>query len=177
MNTHWHNKEEFRQIPNDDRFISCDGKVLSFRRGSAKILANAPDRDGYLKISRPEIKIHIAVLTVWREPKPFPMAQGRHLDGVKSNCHISNLAWGTSKENGMDKRNHGKAKGSGNPAVKMTEELVLRLRSEYASKPISVLVKENPPFSQFAIWAAVSGYTWSHLPGAIPRNRKCFKGS
>jgi hypothetical protein len=169
-----HNQKEFKQIPGDDRFVSCDGEILSFRSGAPKLMALVPDFDGYLKVSRPEIKVHHAVLLAWIGARPVS-AQARHLDGVKVNNHAGNLVWGTAKENGNDKRLHGNGKGERNGAAKMTAEFVLKLREEYKSKSLSVLRKENSDFSQFAIWAAVSGYTWSHLPGAIPKRRTCYK--
>jgi hypothetical protein len=164
----------FRKIPNDDRFVSRDGRILSMRQGCMKILRSAPDKDGYLKVSRPEIKIHHAVLLAWKGPRPAG-AQARHLNGRRTVNLPANLAWGTATENGQDKRLHGSSKGIKNPAARMTEAMVLRLREDYVHKSLSVICRENPCLSKFALWAAMSGYTWSHLPGAIPRGRKCFK--
>jgi hypothetical protein len=176
MNSQWFNKEEFRPIPNDDRFVSIDGRILSLRKSKPKILVNVLDTDGYFKVSRPEIRVAQAVLLAWRGPRPDGH-ESRHLDGDKQNNHVSNLKWGTPKQNGLDKRRHGTAKWEKNNQVKMSEEMVIKLREEYKSKPLSVLEKENSSMSRFAIWAAVSGYTWAHLPGAIPKNRKCSKGT
>ena len=175
MSSVWYKKREFRLIPGDDRFVSIYGDILSFRQyPEGKLLKLVPDTDGYLKVSRPELRVHQSVLAAWLGPRPEG-AETRHLDGNKTNNHVSNLAWGDQRENGVDKRRHGNSKGLRNPACKMTEEFVAAIRLEYKHKPLRVIHSENAQYSKFAIWAALSGYTWGHLPGSIPKNRKCFK--
>lgn len=95
------------------------------------------------------------------------------MDGDKMNNHISNLVWGTNAENSEDMARHGTLKGERNPASKLTEPDVIRLRKEAINKPLKVMCEENPQWSRFAVWAAVSGYTWSHVPGALVRGRTC----
>ena len=58
---------------------------------------------------------------------------------------------------------------------KMIEADVLRLRKERPTTTLRQLHLENPQWSKFAIWAACTGYTWPHLPGAIVSGRKCTK--
>lgn len=64
-------------------------------------------------------------------------------------------------------------KGSANPASKMTEQDVIRIRSERLHKSTAQIVRENPQWSWSAVWQAITGYSWAHLPGAVPQNRKC----
>ncbi len=59
--------------------------------------------------------------------------QIRHLDGNPSNNRVSNLAWGTGKENMEDSRRHGiLAKGTSNWNAKLNEKDVLAIRSALA---------------------------------------------
>lgn len=189
MNVALFDKQEFREIPGFPQyFVSIDGQILSLNlaaKGYAQykephLIIGYIDKDGYgrvtLRVDRKKKKVfrHTAVLLAWRGPRPEG-EEGCHDDGNKSNNHVSNLLWGTQKKNGLDKRRHGKVKGEGNHRHKMVEADVLRLRAEYLHKPLPQLMRENPQYSQFAIWAAVSGYSWSHLPGAIPKNRRCTK--
>jgi hypothetical protein len=190
MNVIFFEKQDCREIPGcQGYYVSIDGIIVS-RRGQGR-LHNTPihhprkiktyiDKDGYSKFSpriagrRSHRFVHSSVLEAWRGPCPDGM-ECRHLDGVKSNMHVSNLEWGTKIQNGRDKAKHGRVKGEGNHRHKMTEQDVIKLRSEYLHAPLSALCRGNPQWSKFAIWAAVSGYTWSHLPGAIPKNRRCSK--
>jgi hypothetical protein len=175
MESIWHEKIEYRMIPGDGRYVSRDGVVISLRRGAPKTLKPTPDTYGYYMLSRPPTRIHKAVALAWIGPRPAPKMEVRHLNGDNSDNRLSNLAWGTQKENNDDVRRHGTRKGEKNAASKMTPELVAKLRRDYIHKPLRVIMRENPQYSQFAIWAACSGYTWSHLPGAIPKRRTCYK--
>lgn len=57
---------------------------------------------------RDSVYVHIAVLTAFRCPRPFPEAQGRHLDDNKLNNCLDNLEWGTPRENMADALANGK---------------------------------------------------------------------
>lgn len=54
-------------------------------------------------------RIHVLVLENFRGKKPNG-CEARHLDGNKDNNKLSNLKWGTKKENGQDKIKHGTSK-------------------------------------------------------------------
>lgn len=51
-------------------------------------------------------KVHSLVLETFVGPKPEGM-QCRHLDGNRKNNELTNLRWGTQKENEADKTTHG----------------------------------------------------------------------
>lgn len=53
------------------------------------------------------IKVHTLVLEAFHGPRPFEDALCRHLDGDCQNNHVSNLQWGTAKENLEDSIRHG----------------------------------------------------------------------
>ncbi len=52
------------------------------------------------------VTVHKLVAWTWIGPKPGPEQMVRHLDDNKLNYHLSNLSWGTAKDNADDyKRN------------------------------------------------------------------------
>lgn len=59
-------------------------------------------------------KMSVIVALAWIGPKPNPTDHARHLDGNKKNNHYTNIAWGSSLENGLDTRWHNKV-GRGKP--------------------------------------------------------------
>ena len=57
---------------------------------------------------RKRYAVHKLVAHTHLGPQPAPDYEVRHLDGNKMNNHISNLAWGTKKENADDRERHGR---------------------------------------------------------------------
>ena len=51
--------------------------------------------------------VHSIVLETFVGPRPSPEHQARHLNGVKTDCRLANLCWGTAKENYEDRIRHG----------------------------------------------------------------------
>ena len=95
-------------------FISDHGRVYSAK--SNKILVDKKmDKQGHVGVCLSESKIHKKYAYTHRlvaeafipNPDEYPIV--RHLDGDPSNNHISNLAWGTQKDNFMDSVRHGTA--------------------------------------------------------------------
>lgn len=184
----WHEGDKYLNIKTHPGiFVSSNGVLISFRRVGPSpekgimhrypvVINGSPDKDGYLYISRPKRHIHEIILTTWQKNRPGKL-QARHIDGNKHNNRSSNLVWGTAKENGSDKAIHGKAKGIGNHQAKLTELDVMELRKKRTDMPLSAIYPLYPNLSKFAVWAAITGYTWTHLPGAISGNRKCSKDS
>lgn len=66
-------------------------------------------------------------------PRPTPLHEGRHLDDVKSNCRLDNLAWGTRDDNGEDRKRNGvptgSASGVGNGRAVLNDASVARMRA------------------------------------------------
>lgn len=86
----------------------------------------------------------------------------RHLDGNKLNCTLSNLKWGTRKENEADKILHGtKPLGERNGLAKLTESIVKNIRAEVGSSTYQLATKYN--ISQQNVSAIRSGKTWKHV--------------
>jgi hypothetical protein len=84
------------------------------------------------------VAVHQLVMLAFEGPCPQGQ-EVRHLDGNPfGNWYPENLAYGTHKENGADMARHGFAKagasrGEGHFRAKLTEELVIQIRKEYAA--------------------------------------------
>jgi hypothetical protein len=78
----------------------------------------ATDSDGYqvvtlyLNGTRPSRKVHTLVLEAFVGPRPDGMVT-RHLDGDPSNNRLSNIAYGTPRENSLDRVRHGRGSKPG----------------------------------------------------------------
>lgn len=75
-------------------------------------------------------ELHRLVLMAFVGPCP-PGMVARHLDGNPGNNDISNLCWGTRKENSADAIRHGTiARGERQGSSKLTAEQVRQIRAE-----------------------------------------------
>jgi hypothetical protein len=73
-------------------------------------------------------RVHHLVLEAFKRPKPKGL-EGRHLDGNHSNNAISNLEWGTHRENEQDKiRHETHSKGERNGMAKLTNQEAQSIR-------------------------------------------------
>jgi len=92
--------------------------------------------------------------------------QCRHFpDRNRTNNAISNLHWGTGKENASDRSFHGTSMiGTKNPSATFAEKDILAIRSEYASGWYSqrrLARKHNT--CQTTISAILRRETWKHI--------------
>ena len=77
--------------------------------------------------------IHRLVLETF-SPQADPTLVCRHLDGVKTNCLLSNLRWGTESENSRDRVFHGTTiKGENHHWAKLTWREVRAIRKRLAA--------------------------------------------
>lgn len=132
-----------KQIPNyPDYLISENGDVFSKKRGTISKMKPRLDRV-YLQVDlrnngrRKTEYIHrLVLMTFDRMPKPHEVA--RHFpDGNPVNNRISNLQWGTHKENSYDRdyiHKTGKVSANwneNNGRCKLSNEQVLEIRELY----------------------------------------------
>lgn len=136
-------REVWKDIPSFEGIYqaSTDGRIKRVSNGpstyAGRILKPTTHYNGYMEVSLcadgkqyKSLRIHTLVLITFSKPKPDGY-QCRHLDGNKQNNRLTNLVWGTSKENANDRRNHGGYKGtrgSKNITAKLTENQVKEIR-------------------------------------------------
>jgi hypothetical protein len=114
---------EYRDIPGFPGYrVGSDGSVwfawITCRSGRKltnrwKRMKAATNKKGYLSINLtpPEggryqtLRVHRLVLEAFTGPCPDGM-ECRHLNGIRADCRLVNLTWGTRAENIEDKRKH-----------------------------------------------------------------------
>lgn len=110
---------EYRDIPDWPGYrVGDDGSVwnswINCRWGRRmtdrwKMMKPGIQKKGYLYVNLTPpgggkyktFRVHRLVLTAFVGPYPDGM-ESRHLNGVKSDCRLENLAWGTSEQNRAD---------------------------------------------------------------------------
>lgn len=150
--------------------ISSFGRVYSVRR---KKFLKLGFRDNGIMVYRTvclqkygrrwDYLVHRLVLLTFVGPCPLGM-ECRHLDGDSLNNHLDNVVWGTKKENGLDKRKHGRSKGENNHRAKFTNEEVLEIRRLHDNRvmtdaEISRRFKTTP----HRVWTIVHRKSWTHI--------------
>lgn len=170
---------EYRPIQNAEGYwVGDNGVVITVwekkpgsrkRRGHQRVLPGCPDSQGYLEvhINRVTRKIHRLVLETFVGPCPKGMAC-RHLDGNPSNNNLSNLCWGTYRENWEDKVRHGRDNvghnnGEVNGRSKLTEDDVREIRRTYR-KGLGGQMGRKYGVDRVTIRAVAIGKLWSHIP-------------
>lgn len=109
------------------------------------------------------LRVHHLVLTAFVGERP----EGKwalHNDGNSLNNKLSNLRWGTPKENCDDRAKHGNTMfGESNPKSKLSSEDVKEIREAYQSGEVSqVELAEAFGVTQPHISAIVLQKTWRH---------------
>ena len=126
------------------------------------------------KPRRKNAGVHRLVLDAFVGPCPGKVC--RHLDGNPSNNHISNLAWGTPKQNSEDMVHHGRSR-SGLSKGSLTDDQVLDIRKRANAGESYVDILADYPDQQLpTIRRSATGLRYTHLPNAAPhRPRNRFK--
>lgn len=103
--------------------------------------------------------VHQLVLEAFVGPKPSGMGC-RHLDGDPRNNRLSNLRWGTPKENSEDMIAHGRS-----TKKVLSDEIILSIRQEYAEGFLSIgEIARKFNLSQTFASAVIRGKRSGHLP-------------
>lgn len=101
-------------------------------------------------------RVHRLVLETFVGPCPKGK-EARHKNGDPSKNALYNLAWGTKKENGLDKRRHGTVKGINS---KLTQDDVRRIRNDTRT---TLEIARTYGLSQPSISSIKHRRTWAHV--------------
>lgn len=142
MNNHFYHSELewWRQVPDYDGYwVSQWGRVLSLRLSKTKhrFLSPILKTTGYYAVTlvndagKWQIHIHQLVMSLFvGEPGNLVV---NHLDGCKTNNHLSNLEYCTQRENHIHASEHGlKAVGERNGDSRLLESEVIEIRRLHA---------------------------------------------
>ena len=180
--------EIFKPIPGYPGYeISNYGKVRSYWRiipggkqsgdwaivdTPQKILRGSMSKDGYPQVTlsgKITRKIHKLVLLAFVGPPP-PGHESCHKDGIRTRCFLSNLYYGTHRQNVLDRIKHGNGpqcqwKGEKHPGAKLTDEQAIEIRKMYATHNYSQRqLAKNFGVSQSVINDIILRKKWVHLP-------------
>lgn len=170
--------ESWAEVPDFDGFyeVSSFGRVRSYRRDGGKaderhaepkMLSPCPS-NGYSVVTlrrggkQRMYRVHSLVLTAFCGPRPDGQ-ESCHQNGVRSDNRLSNLAWGTHKEN-MDQRDKhgGTPMGESHGCAKLTERQVLEIRN-LADDYTHAELGRRYGVTYHAISFIVAGKKWKHL--------------
>lgn len=116
--------------------------------------------------------IHVEVAKAFI-PNPFNKPEVNHLDGIKSNCHVSNLQWATRLENiehAFKNRLIIPAVGQQQSNTVLTDDQVRYILSQKDKGPRE-LAREMKLKTHTIICSIRLGKTWNHISG-LPKNDK-----
>lgn len=173
--------ERWRDVPGFEGIyrVSDHGRLSSRTpdgRGSYRRYLTRGSRDAYRLVALhdgPRLRrtaMHILMLEAFIGPRP-PGMEARHLDDVKHNNVLSNLAWGTQAENNADRmRNTGRigdrpyVRGSAHFNNRgLTEADVVEIRRCAALGETQESLASRFPTSRGNVAVIVTGRTWKHV--------------
>lgn len=108
-------------------------------------------------------RVHRLVLEAFVGPCPEGM-ECRHLNGVKADCRLMNLAWGTQERNRQD--NHDAkayAKGAAHTQAKLTEDAVRDIRARRAAGEPARGIAADYGITQSTVSNIVHRRSWTHI--------------
>ncbi|WP_341249098.1 HNH endonuclease [Cupriavidus pauculus] len=122
-----------KSIPGYEGYAACeDGRIFSNKTG--KFLTPTPNHKGYMRVQLSKDgkatshSVHSLILLAFVGERPAGKV-ARHLNGNKAENALSNLAWGTPKQNEADKLAHGtRVCGERHPKSCITDEEVAEIR-------------------------------------------------
>lgn len=149
-------------------WITCrSGRV---NKGKWKRLKPNPGSKGYLRINLTPVggkfktfRVHRLVLEAFTGPCPDGM-EGRHLNGVKADCQLSNLQWGTPEQNRQDNHNlEVYEHGENHTQAILTEQQVVEIRRRYATGELMRVLAAEHGVSVPNVSAIINRKSWKHV--------------
>ena len=169
--------ETWKSVPGFEGIYeaSSAGQIRSLARN--RLLVGGPHKSGYNLIhlykkgARTVTTRHAVVASAFLGPRPVGM-DVCHKDGVKNNCNIENLMYGTKAENEQHKVEHGTLlKGETQPASKLTETQVIEILMNDIDDNKALAERYGVTHSNIS--AIRRGKSWMHLgiQSAMPRQK------
>ena len=164
--------EEWRTVViAPDYFVSSRGRIVSTKYGDRRLLSTSISADtGYPVIGlRPvrgglalTVAVHRLVLAAFVGPCPIGHVTA-HLNGIRTDNHIENLAWVTAHENMAHKKLHGtEARGEQRPNAKLTADAVRQIRA-FRGQRTQAQMAAMFGVTASAIQGVVDGKSWRHV--------------
>ena len=115
------------------------------------------------EVGAKRVLVHALVLDTYMGPRPGGL-QCRHLDGNNGNNHISNLEWGTAKQNSHDRMLHGNtSRGERTPSSKLTADDIRVIRERRANGEVYRVLATEFDVSITTIWQIATRRNWKHI--------------
>ncbi len=166
------NKVQYKAISGfDDYKVGDDGSIWSSKTNSEwRSLKCYKSSYGYLLASLRKnketfrIQVHRVVLMEFVGPCPEGM-ECRHLNGIKHDNRLSNLMWGTRRENLLDRArlNQGDGFGDAHYCAILTCEIVTECRKSARNGRFVTDLAHEYGVGYKTMLEAVKGYSWKHV--------------
>ena len=157
---------EVRPIPGfPGYFATEDGRIISIARWPI-ILKSWRTTGGYQTVGLRgrKVKIHRLIAITFLGEPPVGQNVVRHLDDNNQNNHISNLKWGTYKDNSQDAVSNGKIPvGEQSYLAQLTEQDVIEIRKRLSAGEHAPSISDDFPVSKWGILDIKKGRRWKHL--------------
>ena len=162
------------------RIRSVDRRLSDGRLAGGVILTATEDDNGYPRVTlsldgRPRtVQVHQLVLLAFRGRCPRGK-ETRHLNGVRNDNRLSNLAYGTHSQNGLDKARHRRQKLSPGDLVRLSDAVALGV----VSLSLTAIRKASHRDQGFPQAVARQGLSHLYRPADLrewERNRNETKG-
>jgi len=165
-----------KPIPNFPEYYATeDGRIYSSKRGG-RWLKSAVGRNGYPMVAlqcggskQVTRTVHSLVLETFVGDRPEGCDEIRHLDGNTLNPQLTNLKYGTRKQNHADSELHGSAKrpprkyGVDHHAARLTVEQVLSIRRRVAEGEKQTKVADEFGVTPQMVNRIVKRTAWKHI--------------
>lgn len=153
-----------RSLPNSRRSTPLILKPSIAKRGGYLVVRLTSNVTG--KWCQASFKVHRLVLDTFVGADPLDRPFGLHRDGNPLNAALSNLYWGTQRENMEDRRRHGRGNiGSRNPRSTLSEAQVIEIKDRLKHRKrgdIARLARELG-LNYRTVSAIASGANWSSI--------------
>lgn len=135
------------------------------------------DKDGYGKLASKHyrcgyVRAHRYSWEVFHGEKPSNMVL--HTCDNPPCVNPNHLFSGSHRENMLDRVGKGRFIGEDMPISKMTKRMVSECRDRFSAGELMVDLATEFNISNSSMFAAISGITWKHVPGAL--GTKLYEG-